>query len=376
MDVHSGRIDVEPDAINYDPATLDVLDAHFQGLIENEKIQAAGYLLARDGKVFAHRAMGRLSASEDAGEFKPDTIRPVASITKVITTTGILQLLEQGKIFLKQPVCEIIKEFDTGMHRQITILHLLTHTSGLAADPGAFFEPYPNWRERGSLTKENWIEKMLAGPLQYRTGTTWSYCSTGFAFLAEIIARVSGMDYDDYITENVLRPLGMNSSFFLLPKAARQRVCAISDWNKDHVNATRKDVISPSLWGGGGLFSTVEDLWKFGQMMLDGGTFNGRHILSRKMVEAATKPHFKDIVGHNWMPHMFDDSFTWTAGLGWEINKHSFLTDGIFDHEGAEGAGLFIDPKERFIFVGFYPAPEWYGPSWVGSLAIAWSGIR
>ncbi len=122
MNVHKGRIDVEPDAVNYDPAALDALDAHFQGLIETEKIQAAGYLLARDGKIFAHRAMGKLSTGEEAGEFMPDTIRPVASITKVITTTGILQLLEQGKIFLKQPVCEIIKEFDTDMHRQITIL--------------------------------------------------------------------------------------------------------------------------------------------------------------------------------------------------------------------------------------------------------------
>lgn len=375
MNVHNGRIDVDPDAVNYNPAILDVLDAHFQGLIEGGMIQAAGYLLARDGKVFAHRAMGRLSAAEDAGDFMPDTIRPIASITKVFTTTGILQLLEQGKIFLKQPVSQIIKEFDTDMHRQITIFHLLTHTSGLAADPGAFFEPYPNWKDYRSMTKENWISTLLAGPLQFRTGTTWNYCSNGFSFLAEIIARVSGMDYDTYVSRNILKPLGMSDSFFFVPKSEQQRVCVISDWNRHRLSASRK-LIPPPMMGGGGLFSSLEDLWKFGQTMLDGGTSNGKRILGRKTVEAATKPQVKDILGHNWVPRMFDDSFTWTCGLGWELNKHPFLTDGTFDHEGAEGAGLYIDPTERFVFVGFYPSIDWHGESWISPLAIAWSGIR
>jgi CubicO group peptidase (beta-lactamase class C family) len=352
-----------------------VLDAHFQGLIQDGKIQAAGYLLARDGKVFAHRSMGKLSAFEDAGDFMPDSIRPIASITKVFTTTGILQLLEQGKIFLKQPVCQILKEFDTDMHRQITIFHLLTHTSGLAADAGAFFEPYPNWKDHQAMTKENWISTLLAGPLQFRTGTTWNYCSNGFSFLAEIIARVSGMDYDTYVSRHILKPLGMSDSFLFVPKAVKQRVSVISDWNKHRLDTGRK-IISSSMLGGGGLFSTLEDLWKLGQMMLDGGTYNGKRILGRKTVEAATKPQIKDITGHNWLPRMFDDSFTWTCGLGWELNKHSFLTDGTFDHEGAEGAGLFIDPQERFLFAGFYPSIDWRGDSWISPLAIAWSGIR
>ncbi|MBN1430097.1 MAG: beta-lactamase family protein [Anaerolineae bacterium] len=376
MDVHIGKIDVDPDAVNYNPATLNVLDAHFQGLIEGGMIQAAGYLLARDGKVFAHRAMGRLSAAEDAGDFMPDTIRPIASITKVFTTTGILQLLEQGKIFLKQPVSTIIKEFDTDMHRQITIFHLLTHTSGLRADPGACFEPYPDWRDRREWKKENWITNMLAGPLQYKTGSTWNYASTGFTFLAEIIARVSGMDYDEYIKQHVLKPLGMGDSHYVLPKADRNRVCVVSDWNRHHVSGTKKDMITPSMWGGGGLFSTLEDLWKLGQMMLDGGTFNGQRIIGRKTAEAALKPQIKDFPAHNWMPQMFDNSIKWTCGLGWELNKHPFLTDGTFDHEGAEGAGLYIDPTERFVFVGFYPSIDWHGESWVSPLAIAWSGIR
>jgi CubicO group peptidase (beta-lactamase class C family) len=320
--------------------------------------------------------MGKLSAADDAKAFKTDTIRPIASITKVFTITGILQMLEQGKIFLNQPVSTIIEEFDTDMHRQITVFHLLTHTSGLRADPGSYLEPYPDWRDHSSLEKDNWIKRMLAGPLQYKTGTTWNYTSSGYTHLAEIVARASGMDYDDYIIQNVIEPLGMDSTFFVLPEEAKKRVCTISEWTQQHIDGSKDDVVSPSMWGGGALFSTLEDLWRMGQMMLDGGTFDGQRILGRKTVEAAIKPQLKDFPANNWRHPMFDSTYKWTCGLGWELNKHPFLPAETFDHEGAEGAGLYVDPTERFIFVGFYPSIEWYGESWVSPLAIAWSGIQ
>jgi CubicO group peptidase (beta-lactamase class C family) len=124
------------------------------------------------------------------------------------------------------------------------------------------------------------------------------------------------------------------------------------------------------------MFSTLTDTWKLGQMMLDGGTFNGNRILGRKTVEAAVKPQIVDYPGHNWRVRRFDETFSWTCGLGWELNKHSFLPDGTFDHEGAEGVGLYIDPKNRFVFSGFYPGECYCGDSWVSPLAIAWSGLE
>jgi CubicO group peptidase (beta-lactamase class C family) len=373
--IHRGKTDCSPQDVKYNPNTLDRLDEHFQGLIEKGTIQAAAYLLARDGKVFSHKSMGRKSAFADKGEFLPDSLRPIASITKVFTTAALLQLMEQGKFFLHQPVSAFIKEFDTDMHRHITIFQLLTHTSGLKADPGNFFEPYPEEWDN-SVTKKNWIKKTLTGPLQFKPGTIWNYCSKGFNILAEIIARLSGMDYDRYIEEYIFKPLGMNSTFFFVPDKLKDKVSLVSEWNKERLMFKREQMPSLSLFGGGGIISSLSDLWKFGQMMLNGGIFKGKRILGRKTVEAAVKPQVKDIKAYNWQPRMFDDSFNWTGGLCWEINKHTFLSDGTYDHEGAEGAGLFIDPKENFIFVGFYPDPEWHGEAWVSPLAIAWSGIE
>jgi CubicO group peptidase (beta-lactamase class C family) len=373
--IHESKIDCPPQDVGYNPEIIARLDTHVEGLINKGTIQAGAYLLAKDGKVFAHRSMGKRSANGDKDDFLPGTLRPTASITKLFTAGGILQLLEQGKLFLHQPVSSIIKEFDTDMHRYITIFHLLTHTSGIKSDPGNFFEPYPEDRD-DSWTKENWIKKVLTGPLQFKPGTVWNYCSKGFNILAEIIARVSGMDFDRYIEEHIFKPLGMDSSFFFVPDELKSKVCTISEWNESIVNRKRKEVTILPRLGGGAIISTIADLWKFGQMILNGGTFNGRRVLGRKTVEAATKIQVKEIPAYNWRPHLFDNRYTVTYGLGIEINKHSFLTNGTVDHEGAEGALLFLDPKENFLFAGFFPAVDWHGESWVSPLAIAWSGIE
>jgi CubicO group peptidase (beta-lactamase class C family) len=373
--IHSGKTDCNPADVGYNSECLQALDEHFRRLIEKGTIHAAAYLLSKDGKIFAHKSMGRQSTYEDKGDFLPDSIRPLASITKVFTATALLQLIERGLCFLDQPVSEIIGEFDTDMHKHITLFQLLTHTSGLKADPGNFFEPYPAGWGEGKWTKKNWIKKVLSGPLQFKPGTVWNYCTTGFFILGEVVARLSGTDYDTYVEKNILTPLGMANSFFILPAGHREKFSIVSPWNKEQLDEDREKMPSPSLFAGGGLLSTLPDLWRFGQMMLNGGTFGGKRILGRKTVEAAVKPHIKDIKAYNWRPHIFDDSYCLTCGLGWEINKHGFLSDGTFGHEGAEGAGMFIDPAENFIFTGFYPDPEWHGEAWVSPLAIAWSGI-
>ena len=132
----------------------------------------------------------------------------------------------------------------------------------------------------------------------------------------------------------------------------------------------------PSSMGGGGLFSTTHDLSVFGRMLLSGGSFAGKRIVGRKPLEAATRPQVRDIPSTNWRPNMFADEYKLNWGFGFEINKHPFLSEGTFDHEGAEGALLFMDPKERFVFAGFFPSPDWHGESWISPLAIAWSGIE
>jgi len=372
--MHEGKTDCSPKDVGYNPKTVDRLDALCHELIDKNIIQAACYLMARHGKVFAHKSTGRLRPAKDSGPCLPDSLRPVASLTKAFTAVGIWQLLEQGRIHLHQYVREILKDFDTRMHEEITIFQLLTHTSGLMAI-GSFLEPYyAPWDN--SITKDDWIRRFLAGPLQFKSGATWNYCNMGFMFLAEIIAKVSGMEYDKYIEENILKPLGMTNSHFFPPKEKHDRICLTEEGDDWCLKRTREEFASISIMGAGALVSSVPDMYKFGQMLLSGGTFNGARIVGRKTVESGTKRHVKDLISYNWHGKLFDSSHLVSYGLGLEIDKHKFLTDGTYDHEGAGGILLYMDPKEDFMFAGIFSSTDWHGDSWVSPLAVAWSGIE
>lgn len=372
--MHEFKPDCSAEEVNYNPAAIERLDKLSQELIEKGTVQAACYLLARHGKIIANKSAGKLTEAKDSPDYQPDSIHGTASLTKAFTAVGIWQLMEQGKIYLHQQVREILKEFDTTMHEQIDIFQLLTHTSGLKTYPGAFLEPYTeDWDE--TLTKDNWIKRMMIGPLQFKPGTTWNYCNFGFMFLAEIIARVSGMDYDRYVEENIIKPLKLKDTYFFVPEKEKERVCLVSEWDKKSLTFKREEYPAISLLGAGGLYSTVPDMFRFGQMLLNGGTLDGARILGRKTVEAGTKYQVKDLISYNWHGHIFNDSHLVSYGLGLEIDKHEFLTNGTYDHEGSGGVLLFMDPVENFCFAGIFSSEEWHGESWVAPLAVAWGGI-
>jgi len=90
----------------------------------------------------------------------------------------------------------------------------------------------------------------------------------------------------------------------------------VSDWNRETLNWEKKRLYSPSVMGGGGLKSTVADVWRLAQAMLNGGVLDGKRILGRTMAEAAVSPQIKDFPAHNWKPRLFDDCYTWTCGWG------------------------------------------------------------
>jgi CubicO group peptidase (beta-lactamase class C family) len=373
--MHEAKTECRPEDVGYNPRTLDTLDELCHDLMAKGLIQSACYLLARSGRIFAHKSAGKLTRAADSPDFLPDSLFPVFSVTKAMTAVGVWQLLERGKIHLFQPVASIIEEFDTDMHRNINIFHLLTHTSGLQTQPGGYFEPYPApWDD--TVNKENWIKKYLTGPLRYKPGTVWAYCNDGFCFLAEIIARVSGMDYDRYIEENIWRPLGMSDTCFFLPEEKRALTGSVSDAHDRAMRQTRTDGVILPLLGPGGAVSTVRDLYKFGQMLLNGGVFNGNRIAGRKTVEMGTTAQVRDMVSYVWQKDMFAGELRATYGLGLEVDKHRFTSEGTFDHEGLGGTLLFMDPKEKFLFAGIFTSPAWQAESCIRPLAVAWSGIE
>jgi CubicO group peptidase (beta-lactamase class C family) len=276
---------------------------------------------------------------------------------------------------LEQQVCSIIDEFKTPIHEKITIFHLITHTSGLGSE-AAHMEPYPRqfWRE--DRNRENWIKIDLQGPLETPVGTAWSYCNRGFQFLAEIIARISGKPYHEYIHTHILEPLGMTRTFFVVPDDLKDQVCVVTEWDKQQVFRKPDEKIVTSSWAGaGGLYSTPHDLWKFAQMMLNKGTFNNQRILGRISVEAMTRYHLHDIPApYHWGKYIKAKPY----GLGCLVAPEGLLhSPGTFGHDGAAWSSMVIDPVEEFICIYMQPCDydTFESQMMIGGKTLAWGGL-
>jgi CubicO group peptidase (beta-lactamase class C family) len=380
---HYGKIEGDPECEGFDPSHLESLDDHYAELISGGKIQAAGYLIARNGRIIANRTLGKLRHTDGSSDLRPDSIRKVYSITKAFTAAAIVQLVDEGKLYLHQPVGEFIPEFNTDMHRRISVFHLLTHTSGLRGDPGINQEPFSmpwfEWwiherRKQGQRDGESWLLPIIAGPLSREPGAEWIYNTAGYAVLGEIVSRVSGLHYEDYILERIARPLGMNRTFFDVPAELHEETCCTNDWEQKQLSGqeerSRTD-LPPRA--GNGMFSTLEDLWKFGQMMLNKGTLGDVRVLSRRATELLTDNHLHGVSNKCWGGNVKDFPY----GLGWSLDDYDFSSPGTFSHEGYGHCGLFADPVEKLVFVFFVPSKQGYlEQSVITPRAIVWSGLQ
>lgn len=375
--IQKGRIDVKPEEVGYDEQKLEALNQHYSKLIDRGTLQGASYLISRKGQVFARCSMGKLRPDQNSEELKPDSIRKTYSITKAFTAVAIGQLIDRGLLFLHQSAASILPELDTDKHRAITIFHLLTHTSGLRGDPGFHNEPYTlpwfEWMVREfdkQGTDMNWIKVVLSGPLQRMPGKEWIYSTSAYALLGAIIAKLSGKSYEDYVRDEILLPLGMERSFFVVPEELHDEVCATNNWEVEQLGKPINGDAPPKA--GNGLFSTLDDLWKFGQMMLNGGELNGKRILSKRAVELQTSNHLHDIPHQGWGSSIKNYPF----GLGWSLEHYDLCSRGTYSHEGFGHCGLFIDPVEELVFVFFAPSPVGYThESVLMPRAIVWSGL-
>ncbi len=376
--LHQGKTEARPEEVGFDPDALQRLNDHYSSLIGNQTIQGASYVLARYGKVFAHTAMGKLTHKEDSPDLLPGSIRKTYSITKMFTAAAVMQLIERGLIYLHQPVSSLLKQFDTPMHRDITLFHLITHTSGLRADPGYYLEPHQlpwfEWayRERKKIDPAtDWIQLILTGPAMAAPGKEWHYSSAGYAVLGKIIAHVSGTPYYQYIQNEILSPLGMEHSCFLVPPAWRDEVCVTGSWEDEGLSVAEFDADEPPR-AGGGMYSTLADLLRFGQMMLAGGTLDGVTILSKRAVEMMTQNHLSGVRMQGWG----NDENNYRFGLGLSLDDFDLCTPGTFNHEGYGHSGLYVDPAEQLVFAFFVPSSRGYtAESVVVPKAIIWSGL-
>ncbi|MHA6529635.1 serine hydrolase domain-containing protein [Paenibacillus sp. BAC0078] len=391
-----GVTDCSPAEVGYDSSRIEVLNAHFQKLIEEKKIQAASYCVSRYGKTFMHGAIGPLSFREDRTEpLLPTTIHYIASITKAVASVAIAKLAQDGILRFDTPVGTILEPFNVDPFDKIDIYSLLTHTSGMFPDCADITNPYHKsyWqiideyfeRYNPEDGEADWIKAALSGGVNKKLGEEWQYCSFGFCLLGEIIKKVTGVTAEQYIEEQLLKPLGMkDTAFDLTPELARRTIIRNERHEKrlnDIINGSQPEVSQmEKLWNtvsrtGGGLASTPADLIRFANMLLGMGTLGDTRILGRKTVEKITTRTLYGVPDHCWGANNSDRSY----GIGLDMRRGpGFLySPTTYGHEGAGACSMVIDPTEQLAAVWFVPfvGDNWYAEGLFNVTNIIWSGL-
>jgi CubicO group peptidase (beta-lactamase class C family) len=360
------------------------LDETLSGGIKQRKIPAVTAVVASADKILYTGAFGKRDGSSGM-DVKPDSIFRIASMTKAITTTAAMQLVEQGKLSVTGPASKYLPElgslqvldgFDAAgkpilrpAKKQVELRHLMTHTSGFV---------YANWDERLTHYDKATGNSQPAGqvapltPLMFEPGTQWQY-GTGIDWTGKIVEKVSGLTLEQYFQRNILGPLGMKDTTFILPEQNFPRL--VSTYRRQSDGSVKEDARTmppaPKEYnGGGGLYSTSPDYIKFTQMILrKGKSADGQQILAPKTVEMMSANQIGSVNVHKMT--------TMDARTSADVDMHpgaadkytfGFLMNPVA-YEGGRSAGSlawagientfdWIDPKKNVsavIMMQFFP---------------------
>jgi CubicO group peptidase (beta-lactamase class C family) len=335
------------------------------GWVAQGRTPALVVLVARKGIIVLHEAFGRLGPEPDAPPLRRDTLYPVASITKPITATAAMILVEEGRLGLNRPVPWYLPEFVGEGKQHVMVHHLLTHTAGL--DDGQVDE-YALTASAGSQqaralpaadetlhpTIREFLSSHYGAPLARTPGTEMSYSSYGYELLGEIVRRVSGQALADFCRERIFEPLGMADTTYVVPLQVQPRlVRRAGDAPSAEEIASHKLAEIP--WAAAGVCSTAIDLAILGQMFLNRGAYGDARILSPATVAAMTRNQIPGISAR-FMDEFFPEA-SW--GLGWSVRGHkkavaysgTLQSPATFSHGGAGGAFMWVDPVDEVMGV-------------------------
>ncbi len=322
------------------------IDRVIEAAIGTGQTPGAVVLIGRGDEVLFEQAYGRRVLVPAPEAMTIDTIFDLASLTKVVaTTTAVMQLVEQGRVRLNDPVASFIPGFERHGKGGITIRHLLTHVSGLRPDVD-LADPWEGYDTAIELAR---AEVPTAAP-----GERFVYSDINFFLLGDIVARVSGTPLDQYVQRAIFEPLGMVDTGFNPPPAKRQRVAptercsSAAPWpcNTPEAPPLLGVVHDPTarrmggVAGHAGLFGTARDLSRFARMLLGGGRLGAAQALAPPTVARMTSP-------------ATPDGMTSVRGLGWDIdtsfssNRGELFPIGSFGHTGFTGTSIWIDPLSR-----------------------------
>lgn len=357
---------------------INKLDAMLEEAISEEQVPGLVALVVKDGKVVYHEAKG-YSDVASGKKMEKNSIFRIASQTKAITSTAVMILWEEGRFRLDDPISKYIPEFknpqvlqtfrygDTTYttkpsSKEITIRHLLTHTSGLGygvIDGDERMKMiYHKVGVVDLFTTENVtigesVKRLAKLPLHHEPGAKYTY-SEGLDVLGYLVEIISGKPFDVFLKERIFDPLGMNDTRFYLNEAQASRLVTVhtrkdNQWvsfpvtfyDPDYPKTGAKTFFS----GGAGLSSTVEDYAKFLQMYLNGGIYNGKRILSPTTIETIMTNQVGDLLGDGGKDYGL--AFGLVDAKGVQLGGIGSL--GTFDWGGYFNTQYFAAPQEKLI---------------------------
>jgi CubicO group peptidase (beta-lactamase class C family) len=376
-------MEAKPEDVGLSSERLARVNAWAQHLVDDGKLAGLITMVARHGKLVHFNVCGLADVKREA-RMAPDTIFRIYSMSKPLTSVAIMQLYEEGRFQLDDPITRFLPCFKNmgvfvgGMRgkldtvpaeRDITFRDLLSHTSGLTY---GFMEATPvdaQYRDRGvdfqtsDKTLAEVVEIAAGIPLLAQPGAEWNY-SISTDVLGHLVAVISGMPFDQFLRERVTGPLGMVDTEFHVPanklsrfaanymRGGNDRLMLIDDPEKS-IFGTPRNICS----GGGGLVSTATDYMRFCRMMLNKGELDGVRLLGRKTVELMTTNHLRGDMADMGQPRFSESSYFGIGfGLGFSVTldpaKAQILgSPGEYAWGGAASTAFWVDPVEDMAVV-------------------------
>jgi CubicO group peptidase (beta-lactamase class C family) len=402
--------EVEPQEAGFDPRRLERLDRYLEGFVDNGRARGWLLVVTRGGKV-AHVSSRGDRDSEAGLPVKTDTIWRIYSMTKPITSVAAMMLYEEGALALTDPVAKFIPAFaDVRVYRkgaaaapvtahaaeQMTVWHLLTHTSGMTyafhfANPCdeayrlAGFEP--DLRFDCNLAEA--CDRWAALPLLFEPGAEWNY-SHSTDVLGRIIEVVSGQSLDEFFAERILGPLGMTDTGFAVAEADRERLAALYLHDPQSAKAVAFPGPEPIpaerpsfLAGGHGLVSTAADYHRFTQMLLRRGELDGVRLLAPRTVDFMTSNHLPGNAtitqfGRPLLDLVLNEGYGFGLGLSPMVDPIAAKTlspAGEYRWEGAAGTAFWVDPSHELTVLFFTQVLFGSDDVWVGMRRLLYASL-
>ncbi len=377
------QVSADPKDLGLCPERLERVDGWMRRLVDDGRLAGLSVSVMRRGQLAFARAHG-LADLKRGTPFRLDTVARIYSMTKPLTSVAVMQLYEEGRFQLDDPVARFLPEFSamrvaTGgnraklesepARRMITIRDLLTHTAGLTY---GFMEATlvdALYREQGAdylRTDATLAEvtRIVAGlPLLAHPGAAWNY-SVATDVLGRLVEVVSGRDFADYLRERVIRPLGLHDTDFHVRPENRDRFAACYVYDRERrltqYDDARETVFAepPAIAsGGGGLVSTASDYLRFCRLVLNGGVLDGVRLLGRKTVALMTTNHLRGDLAAMGTPRFAETSYDGIGfGLGFSVmldpaRAQILGSPGECAWGGLASTAFWIDPSEDMAVV-------------------------